>query len=206
MAVIGIDMDGVLVDIETPIHEAIEREGYHEGRDATQWEFFDQYPDERAGLLAHDIMDTQGFFANAQPHAGAVEGVKRLMAEGHQVFVVSTPWPGLWCAGEKWTWVGIHLPDIIKQKRLVLTQDKTVVRCDFLVDDRHMIEGHQLPRWRQVWAHPERSFWWSEIDRLCDMLTVFDADGYRAPFGERPVHAEFRVWEPPHAPRIVSER
>ena len=95
------------------------------------------------------LVERPGFFRNLKPIVGAIEGIKRLVAEGHEVFICTAPlksWQN--CVAEKYEWVEKHLgPEFVR--RIILTRDKTVVDAHVLIDDRPnpALNGCQQPSW-----------------------------------------------------------
>lgn len=107
------------------------------------------YPQEHWHLI-DALMEQKGFFLSLQPLPGALEAVRELAAEGHEIKICTTPVLNYaHCLTEKAAWIDQHLGrDYVKQ--LILTHDKTVVRGHVLFDDRPDIHGACEPEWRQV--------------------------------------------------------
>lgn len=140
---------------------------------------FDLY----AGLTAegravvNDIMNFSGFYANLEPFEGSVEAVNTMVAEGHDVRILTAPWiTNETCASDKYAWVEKHLGSGWG-KRTVLSSDKTVVRGDILIDDKPVIEGSMEPEWEHIYFtqpynvdlnHHRRINNWSEWRSLLD--------------------------------------
>lgn len=96
------------------------------------------------------IMELPGFYRNLQPIPGAVAAVQTLIRAGHDVWFVSTPHPhNPTCASDKYAWVEEHFGFEMKRKT-ILTDDKTMIRGDVLIDDRPLIEGVDTPTWRHL--------------------------------------------------------
>jgi len=109
---IYVDMDNVLVDFRS----ALRKRG-----------------------LAEDMPDADelpGLFSEMDPIPGALEAYRKMVEDGHDVFILSTaPWgnPSAW--SDKLTWVKTHLGDVA-EKRLILSHHKYLLRGDVLIDDR----------------------------------------------------------------------
>ena len=109
---IFVDMDNVLVDFRS----ALRKRG-----------------------LADDTLDADeldGLFAEMDPMPGALDAYRRLVRDGHDVYILSTaPWenPSAW--RDKLLWVQKYLGDVAK-KRLILSHHKHLLRGDILIDDR----------------------------------------------------------------------
>jgi len=109
---IYVDMDNVLVDFRS----ALRKRGLAEN--------------------TPDADDIDGIFAEMEPMPGAIEAYRQMVADGHDVFILSTaPWdnPSAW--SDKLQWVKKYLGDVAK-KRLILSHHKYLLRGDILIDDR----------------------------------------------------------------------
>lgn len=109
---IYIDMDNVLVDFRS----ALSKRGLA--------------PD------TENADDIEGLFAEMEPMPGALEAYRELVADGHDVYILSTaPWdnPSAW--SDKLLWVQKYLGDVA-HKRLILSHHKHLLRGDVLIDDR----------------------------------------------------------------------
>jgi 5'-nucleotidase len=96
------------------------------------------------------IMEMPGFYCSLQPLPGAVDAVERLIRAGHDVWFVSTPHPhNPTCASDKYAWVEEHFGFEMKRKT-ILTDDKTLIKGDVLIDDRPLIEGVDHPSWKHL--------------------------------------------------------
>ena len=142
---IYVDMDNVLVDFRS----ALRKRGLPENTPNA---------DEIVGL-----------FAEMDPIPGAIAGYRQMVADGHDVFILSTaPWgnPSAW--SDKLQWVKKHLGDVA-EKRLILSHHKYLLRGDVLIDDRrkrgagafhglhlHFGEHGDVPDWDAVLVELEK--------------------------------------------------
>lgn len=96
------------------------------------------------------VMNRPGFYAELEPIPGAIDALKRLVADGHEVSIASSPWwPNPTCVQDKHDWLVKHLgPEWAD--RLVITKDKTLVDGDILIDDKPEITGKIEPRWEHI--------------------------------------------------------
>lgn len=79
-------------------------------------------------------MHEQGFFLSLKPIAGALVAVRSLIWMGHDVQILSKPVAvSAHCYSEKVQWIGMWFPDLIR--KVNLTQDKSLFRGDYLIDD-----------------------------------------------------------------------
>ena len=112
MALIYVDMDNVIVDFKS----ALRKRGLHED--------------------TKNADDIEGIFSEMDPMPGAIEGYKKLVDMGHDVYILSTaPWnnPSAW--SDKLLWVKEYLGEVA-YKRLILSHNKNLNKGDFLIDDR----------------------------------------------------------------------
>eukprot|EP01055_Gregarina_sp_Pseudo9_P001252 Gregarina_sp_Pseudo_9__1251@NODE_182_length_3802_cov_18_335902_g168_i0_p2_GENE_NODE_182_length_3802_cov_18_335902_g168_i0NODE_182_length_3802_cov_18_335902_g168_i0_p2_ORF_typecomplete_len236_score27_33NT5C/PF06941_12/1_6e33HAD_2/PF13419_6/0_00058HAD/PF12710_7/0_0087Put_Phosphatase/PF06888_12/0_22Hydrolase/PF00702_26/0_2_NODE_182_length_3802_cov_18_335902_g168_i0270977 len=94
------------------------------------------YPPEWTDKIL-DLTRLQGFWSTMPPAPGAVEAMHEMAQSGLNVWVVSAPDSFLTgkCAKEKYEWIETHLGPEWKN-RLILTQDKTLIHGDLLIDDK----------------------------------------------------------------------
>lgn len=139
-----VDMDGVITDFDG---EFLKRwrerhpEKFHIPlEERTTFYVRDQYPDEFK-LLVTEILLEPGFFREIMPMEGAKEALSEMDRLGLEVFICSSPLSTYRnCVLEKYEWVEKFLgPDWVK--RIVLTKDKTLVKADFLIDDKPEVTG-----------------------------------------------------------------
>lgn len=100
--------------------------------------------------IIQQVMTEPGFYQRLEPITGAITALKRALKDGHDVRIVSAPYiSNPTCASDKVDWIvrfyGSHWAS-----RLILTNDKTVVHGDFLIDDKPEITGSMEPTWRHV--------------------------------------------------------
>jgi 5'-nucleotidase len=146
-----IDMDGVLADFVTGFKAAWANHGLPDyfGR-WEQWDLTHYIPVQEHKDMVDVVMCQPGLFRGLPVMPGAVDAVLGLMAEGHQVWICSTPVANSpCCMDEKLAWLKEHFGAAVA-KRAILTQDKTIVRGEILVDDRPDIHGALAPSWEHV--------------------------------------------------------
>lgn len=111
--ILHIDMDGVLANFlgstEIPDHEKEDRN--------------------------HPAMYKPGFFENLPVNEGAIEAVEALMLSGkYEIWICTKPvYNSSHCYKEKAQWVMKHFPALAK--RIIMTQDKSLIRGHWLIDD-----------------------------------------------------------------------
>jgi 5'-nucleotidase len=177
MAVILVDMDDVLAKFEQgflerwrrcypdlPFVPLDQRNVFYAEK---------QYPDEHREKVRR-LIRAQGFFLGLEPVEGGLEALREMTAAGHEVFLCTAPISNsINCPKEKTEWVLNHL-GVDYVKRLILAPDKTLVRGDFLIDDRP--DADRAGLLTPVWEH-----------------VVFDCPYNRAVVGKRRL-AAWRDW------------
>lgn len=143
--IVYIDMDGVLVDLESEITK-------HK-----------QHNPELVAELGSDLDKIPNLFKDPKPIFGAIDAFKILCATEHlDVYILSTaPWdnPDAWT--HKRLWVDKHLGKDA-YKKLILSHNKHLCHGDFLIDDRlangsekfsgELVQfgSDQFPNWQSV--------------------------------------------------------
>ena len=129
---IGIDMDGVLADIESHFIDWYERDyGVKVDRkDMLGVLESEGFPDKTA---VRKFVNTPGFFRTIPVMSGAIEAVKKLM-ETYEVYIVSAAMEFPQCLSEKQEWLQEYFP-FINWRNIIFCGDKSVVVTDYLIDD-----------------------------------------------------------------------
>ena len=148
-----LDMDGVLADFDAGFLRLWAREHPEKMQVplAERRHFYvdEDYPAELRPLV-EAISRRERFFAELPPIAGAIEGLRAMMAAGHDVRICTAPLTQYrYCVPEKYEWVERHIgADFLPH--MVVTKDKTLVHGDILIDDRPEVTGHRAPAWRHL--------------------------------------------------------
>jgi 5'-nucleotidase len=95
-----------------------------------------------------EIINSPGFFRDLPPGHIAANAVEDMLDAGHDVFICTKPHlPNPTCESEKKQWIQEHIP--VLEKKIIMTQDKTMVRGDILIDDTWQ-HGKKHPEWDLV--------------------------------------------------------
>lgn len=175
------DMDGVIFDWEGGIvrrarinHPNVK---IADAGTRDEWDFFPNTPADEAAAL-REAMAWPGLFRELDVFPGAVEVIRALVDAGVNVLFCSTP--ALYnesCASDKLWAIGEHFgKDMVK--RVVLTQDKTLIKGDILFDDKPVIDGLLAPTWERIvydqsynkFVTGPRMFAWPEAFDLIDSV------------------------------------
>lgn len=141
--IVYIDMDGVLVDLQSEI---------------------DKIPNDIRVKLGNNVDTYPGVFKDPKPIEGAIEAFK-LIADNYDTFILTTaPWdnPEAWT--HKRLWVERYLGDY-GYKRLITSHYKNLLIGNYLIDDRTVngareFDGEfihfgsdKFPNWKSVLKH-----------------------------------------------------
>ena len=132
--VVLIDADGVLEDLSQKwviwLNEIYGTSVRYE--DLTEWDMTAAFPTltrEQVYRIDHD----EDFYSRLEPIPGAVEAVKRLLDDGHVVYVVTTtPYQAVKAKLERAIFP--YFP-FLTWKNIIITCDKHLIRGDVLIDD-----------------------------------------------------------------------
>lgn len=147
-----VDMDGVIADFEKGFFDAWTAKYPNKMRIPLEqritFHVEEQYPAELKPL-ARAVYEQKGFFASLAPISGGLDALNEL-AIHNEVFICTSPISTYQhCVPEKYEWVEKHLgKDWVK--KIIVTKDKTVVRGNFLIDDRPKIDGLDNPSWEHI--------------------------------------------------------
>ena len=110
--IIYLDMDDTIVDFHSHPTLKIPRDSYN-----------------------HKNMYEETYFRLLKPIPGAIEYVRALLAlDVYDVQICTQPVAGLcWSYSDKAEWIKQYLPEL--ESKIVMTQDKSKVIGDFLIDD-----------------------------------------------------------------------
>ena len=107
--------------------------------DIMDWDLTKAYP----GLSFQEVYGVPlqpGFWKTVKPIPGAAEGLKKLMDDGHEVFIVTaTPYQSV---QEKMGDLLFHYFPFLKWDQLIITFRKQMIKGDVMIDDGvHNLEG-----------------------------------------------------------------
>ena len=143
--IVLLDMDDVLDDLLPAwVNWLNEKHGQSVSvEDITQWDMPAAYP-ELTGEQVYAPLETEEFWKTVPPKEGAVEGVRKLLDEGFEVYVVtSSSYKTLKYKTEH---VLLKYFPMLTWKNVIVTDRKQLIRGDILVDDgiHNLIEGEYL--------------------------------------------------------------
>jgi len=171
---IGIDMDSVLNDLDTAWAAWISKTyGIPYTRDSmTKWITDNDFP-QTTGKVT-DFFFLPGIFGTFNPQPDSIDVTKRLVAAGHELFVVTSS-HYLWWA-DKGVWLKKHFPHI-PSHNYITTYQKHLLKLDALVDDgpHNLVKfkGHKIifdAPWNRVvpdelLSNSLRAMNWIDVER-----------------------------------------
>src|SRR3989344_1673012 len=145
--IILVDLDGPLADFEGEFlkrwWEQFPNEFFVPLEKRRAFFLKDEYPEHLREEVVR-ILTTTGFFADLSPVPGGIDAVKEMTDRGYKIIICTSDiyikninTIGL---DEKRGWVQKYLGYDFA-KTMVLTRDKTLVRGDYLIDDKPEITG-----------------------------------------------------------------
>jgi len=149
-----IDMDGVLSDFDGAFlncwRELHPEKFFIPIEERTTFYVKEQYPDELKPLVS-EIVWKPNFFRDMPPVNGGKEALTEMEKMGFEVFICTSPLSTYRnCVLEKFEWVEKHL-GAKWVNRIILTKDKTLVKADYIIDDKPEITGvENTPSWEHI--------------------------------------------------------
>lgn len=153
MSTILLDMDGPLADFDLHFWDRCNAEGWafdvaHYGQQRHRY-FTEHIPDREHRRAARAMVDAGGWFRSLPVTTGASDGVARLLADGHDVWVCTKPLEvNPTCRDDKGAWLAEHFPEL--ERKLIITPDKSMVRGDVLIDDAPHPSWIERASWEAV--------------------------------------------------------
>lgn len=99
------------------------------------------------GKKIYDYISRKGFFNSLSPLPGAIEALKQIHADGHDITLVSTPSYAASSYSDKILWVKRFLPFLDSRQDVFLGAKKYLLRGDLLIDDSPV----NISKYRAAW-------------------------------------------------------
>lgn len=148
-----VDMDGVLANFEKKFLENYRNtfpdEYFIPLENRINFSIIEAYPEHLRDKV-ESIYTSKGFFESLDPIEGAIEAIQEMKALKVQIAFCTAPLSQYeHCVLEKYKWIEKHF-DFDWTKRIIMTKDKTIVKGDYLIDDRPNIKGLFQPEWKHL--------------------------------------------------------
>ncbi len=109
----------------------------------------DDYPEEYHREIER-VCIKEGFYRSLPVISGAVEALHEMVDHRFQVFICTAPMTkNPYCASEKLEWITEHF-GVEFRKNTIITDDKTLIHGDALIDDKSEIKGIRKPSWEHI--------------------------------------------------------
>lgn len=89
--------------------------------------------DSKIASYLESISIDPGIWNKVSPLDGSQDFIKRLIRDGHQVYLVTNNDPHTY--GQKFDWIHKHFP-FIEPSNIVCMADKWLFKCDIMIEDR----------------------------------------------------------------------
>jgi len=151
--IILIDMDGVVADFESGVIKELKKNYPQikiiEPRNKMIVNFYKEKNNEAYEII-EKIRNSKGFILNLKPINGSLVALKYLFEKNYNVFICTTPFSkNKYSMSEKYEWIIKNLGNEWKD-RIIITEDKTLIRGDILIDDKPDINGLASPNWEHI--------------------------------------------------------
>ncbi len=151
--VVLIDQDGPLADFERGFlicwRKRFPKENYVPLARRKSFYVRSDYP-KALRRKVESVYLAKGFYRSLPAVEGSVRAIRHLIKSGYDVRICSSPLSQYKnCVLEKYQWVEDHLGrDFVK--RIILAKDKTLIRGNYLIDDKPEIEGAETAEWEHI--------------------------------------------------------
>lgn len=156
--IVLVDMDGVLADFDTAFHETVREEYPHVLMidplpEPPSFYASQAYPGEYQSAL-RSISNAEGFFARLPVIPGALEGWQRIIDEGFQPQICSSPIrSNPYSKAEKLGWLEEHMAPVFGSwvvETAIITNEKFRYDGVALIDDRPDMPNAAIAPWQHV--------------------------------------------------------
>lgn len=170
-----IDIDNTITNMNRVWLQYINREykTNYKYSDITHWEFFDDLMVK--GIDAFKFLEWEGFWRTVKIYPNAVKVLEALAEAGHKVFLVTATDLYNPAIQIKFSQVLKHFDtSLINKHNIVITQDKSIINGDILIDDKLETCLEWAERSKLVFM-PEQP-WNTKFDSNsnCNQLSIFD--------------------------------
>jgi 5'(3')-deoxyribonucleotidase len=149
-----VDLDGTIAHFDRELDRHLDERYSHlpnipRSPDQLSFNLWEGRTEEEQQAL-REIMNWPGFYRHLEVMEGAVEAIKEMEAEGHEVRFLTAPWESNnTCLQDKQDWIAEHFGEEYRRK-LFYAKDKDWVAGDILFDDKYPIPHAETASWVQV--------------------------------------------------------
>lgn len=144
--VIGCDLDGIIANLHAAWLDWYNKK-WHDNLPLSklQWDLKGIVKKE-CGDAVYDYLRDVHIYENVQPIDGAVEGVKKLISDGHDFVIITHAAGGSKTIPDKAKWISTYLPDV-KEDNVIYCSRKELVKVDVFIDD----SPNNIIKYRKAW-------------------------------------------------------
>ncbi len=149
--IVLIDMDGTVADFEKGFVESAKNNNWIVEKTKNKMHL--KISGDKDQEKRYFITSEKNFYLNLEPIFGAVEAVKEILADKNfEVFFCTSPLIKYKnCVPEKYQWIEKYF-GLEATKKIIITRDKTLVKGDYLIDDKPEILGAvKNPDWEHIY-------------------------------------------------------
>ena len=131
--ILCIDVDNVICNLQeaiTSLFNERHRTNYTLD-DFTEYNIENVLPIKEAATMK-EMYSESGIYNHVKPIAGSQEGLQKLIADGHQVYLVTASHPKIY--NEKVEWIQHFFP-FIDEAHIVAMKHKHLFKCDLMFED-----------------------------------------------------------------------
>lgn len=152
------DLDGVGAEMDNGLRERWVQEYPHLEipEQFLSWDWHKEISKDHTKAF-NTILGSEGFFGGLQEVEGWAAAMNKLLDDGHDVLIGTTPWHSSpTCHQDKIEWVSRTAGGRWRE-RVMQIPDKTIIDADVLIDDKPVIRGRNTgprrtrPTWTQIW-------------------------------------------------------
>jgi 5'-nucleotidase len=148
-----VDLDGPLADLEGEFLRRWQQEFPEEFfvpiEKRRSFFVYEEYPSHLKEKTA-DILKRDGFFRHLPVNQAGVQALQEIAALGHKIIICTSDiFANQTALTDKRAWVHKHL-GLDLAKTMIFTRDKTLVRGNYLIDDKPIITGAMTPEWEHI--------------------------------------------------------
>jgi 5'-nucleotidase len=151
--VVLVDQDGVLADFDGEFlrrwRDNNPEYAFLPLSERSNFYIYQDYPNELMQEVEL-IYNSPGFIASLPPIPGGLESIIEMKKAGYNVKICTAQIPGNHvCLIEKQDWIARNLGEKWLED-LIISNDKTLIYGDILIDDKPEIKGMRIPTWEHV--------------------------------------------------------
>ena len=144
---IGVDMDGILVDLMPTWLDWYHANLAHDDENVAIEDITrDLHHIVKAGKKVFDALNTPGWFKDLPELPGAIAALKLLVEQGHHVVICTSPGNSVDAPSDKTRWIRRNAP-FLDKTNMIITHQKHLCCFDVLIDD----DPKKIMKYKMTW-------------------------------------------------------